>query len=175
MSIKGKKIPSAGPSITPHEVRLVYDAIKNGWYENRNKYIDKFTREFSKFIGRKYCLPTSHCTSAIHLALLGLNIGPGDEVIVPDFTWVASAAPIHYVGANIIFADVDRTNWCLSPESFERSITRKTKAVIVVDLYGNMPHMREIVKIARKYNIPIIEDAAESIGAEYHVRLYERV
>jgi perosamine synthetase len=115
----------------------------------------------------KYCLPTAHGTDAIHLALLALNIGPGDEVIVPDITWVASAAPIHYVGAVPIFADIDRKDWCLSPESFEKSITAKTKAVIVVDLFGTMPRMDEIRKISREYEIPIIEDAAEAMGAEY--------
>lgn len=160
-------IPSAGPFITDREVQLVTEAVKYGWYEDRNMHIDQFIEEFSSYVGMKYCLPTCNCTSAIHLALLGLNIGPGDEVIVPDITWVASACPIHYVGATPVFADIDRKNWCLNPESFEKSITEKTKAVIVVDLYGNMPEMNEIIKIAKDYKIHVIEDAAEAIGAEY--------
>lgn len=165
--VHNKRIPSAGPSITDEEVRLVTEAVKYGWYENMNMYIDQFVEEFSDYTGMKYCLPTCHGTSAIHLALLGLNIGPGDEVIVPDITWVASAGPVHYVGAKVVFADIDRKSWCISPESFEKSITEKTKAVIVVGLFGNLPNMDEIRSIAKRHKIVIIEDAAESIGAEY--------
>jgi len=141
--------------------------VRDGWYEKRNMHIDQFIEEFSSCTGMKYCLPTAHCTDAIHLALLALNIGPGDEVIVPDITWVASVAPIHYVGATPVFVDVDRQDWCLDPESFEKSITAKTKAVVVVDIYGTMPRMDEIRKVAREYRIPIIEDTAEAMGAEY--------
>ena len=165
-----KHIPSAGPFITDKEVALVTEAVKYGWYEDRNMHMDQFIQEFSAYTGMKYCLPTAHCTDAIHLALLTLNIGPGDEVIVPDITWVASAAPIHYVGATPVFADMDRKDWCLAPESYEKSITEKTKAVVVVDVYGNMPQMDEIRKISREHKIPIVEDAAEAMGAEYKNR-----
>jgi len=160
-------IPSAGPSITDEEVKLVTEAVKYGWYGDRNIHIDQFVEEFSSYTGMKYCLPTAHGTDAIHLALLALNIGPGDEVIVPDITWVASACPVHYVGATPVFADIDRKDWGLDPESFEKSITAKTKAVVVVDLFGTMPRMDEIRRIARKYRITVIEDAAEAMGAEY--------
>lgn len=162
-----KMIPSAGPSITEKEVQLVTEAVKYGWYENRNMHIDQFTKEFSEYIGLKYCLPVCNCTSAIHLALLALNIGPGDEVITPDISWVSSACPIHYVGATPIFADIDKNSWCISPISFKKLITKKTKAVVAVDLLGNMPDMDKIIKIAKKHNIAIIEDAAEGMGAEY--------
>jgi perosamine synthetase len=165
--MENKSIPSAGASITEKEIELVTEAIKYGWYENRNMHIEPFVKEFSKYAKAKYCLPVTNCTSAIHLALAGLNIGKGDEVIVPDITWVASVAPIHYVGATPIFADIDENNWCLSPASFEKSITQKTKAVIMVDLYGNMPNVDAILDIAKNHNILIIEDAAEAIGAKY--------
>ncbi len=167
MMEKRAHIPSAGPSITDKEVKLVAEAVKYGWYEERNMHLDQFIEEFSSYTGMKYCLPTAHGTDAIHLALLALNIGPGDEVIVPDITWVASAAPIHYVGATPVFADIDRKDWCLDPESFEKSITAKTKAVVVVELYGTMPRMDERRVISRKHRIPIVEDAAEAMGAEY--------
>lgn len=165
--VKRARIPSAGPSITDKEVQLVTEAVKYGWYESRNMHIDQFIEEFSSYTGMKYCLPTAHCTDAIHLALLALTIGPGDEVIVPDITWVASAAPIHYVGATPVFADIDKRDWCLDPESFKKSITPKTRAVVVVDVYGNMPRMDEIKEVAARCKIPIIEDAAEAMGAEY--------
>lgn len=165
--INFRKIPSGGPSVTNAEVKLVTEAIKIGWYENRNKHINQFSKEFSDYTGTKYCLPVSHCTAALHLAMLGLGIGPGDEVIVPDVTWVASVAPIAYVGATPVFADIEEKSWCLSPESFEKLITPKTKAVVVVDLYGNMPNMDKILKIAKNKGIYVIEDAAEAMGAEY--------
>lgn len=162
-----KWIASAGPSITESEVELVTEAARIGWYENRNMHIDQFIKEFSSYTEMKYCLPVINCTSAIHLALLSLNIGLGDEVVVPDISWVASACPIVYVGATPVFVDIDRKNWCISADSFEKAITERTKAVVVVDLYGNMPEMNDIIKIARLNDIPIIEDAAEAIGAEY--------
>ena len=160
-----KKIPSAGPSITELEIELVNDAMKLGWYDNRNMHIDQFVDEFSSIIKKKYILPVNSCTAAIHLSLLVLDVSRGDEIIVPDITWVASASPILYCGAKPVFCDIDKKNWCIDPRSFEDSITKKTKAVIVVDLYGNMPDYSSIKSIAKKHNIVIIEDAAESLGA----------
>ena len=167
MRKRKKIIPCAGPSITKKEIDLVAEAVKYGWYEKRNMHLDQLAAEFSNYTGMKYCLPTCNCTSAIHLALLGLEIGSGDEVIVPDITWVASAEPINYVGATPVFADINKKNWCLCPKSLEKLITKKTKAVVVVDLFGNMPEMDEIKNIAKDYKIHVIEDAAESLGAKY--------
>lgn len=162
-----KIIRSAYPSITKTEILYANDAIKNGWGPNMNKYSEKFSKYFSKYIGKKFVLSTSHCTAAIHLALIALDIKKGDEIIVPDFTWVASASPILYVGAKPVFADIDPKTLCLSAKTIKKCITKKTKAVIVVDLYGNMPEWDEIIKLCKKYNIKIIEDAAESLGAKY--------
>lgn len=162
-----RKIPSAGPSITNLEINNVSKAIKIGWGNKMNYYIDEFKQSFSKFTGLKYVLPTAHCTDAIHLAMKSLDIGPGDEVIVPDLTWVASAAPVVYVGAKPVFADVDPNSWCITPKSIENCITSKTKAVVVVDLLGNMPEWDEIIKLCKKKKIFIIEDASEAVGAKY--------
>jgi perosamine synthetase len=162
-----KKINSIGPSITQSEIDLVTDAVTNGWYDNMSMHIDQFVDEFSAFSTMDYCLPTTNGTSAIHLAMLSLGIGPGDEVILPDITWVASASPIVYVGAKPVFVDINEKDWCICPLAFEAAITEKTKAVVVVDLFGNMPNMQQIRKIAEQYNVFVIEDAAEGIGAEY--------
>jgi perosamine synthetase len=162
-----KKITSAGPSITQAEIDLVTETIREGWQKKMSWYIDQFISEFSHYVGLEYCLPTSHCTDAIHLAMLALEIGPGDEVIVPDLTWVASAAPILYVGATPVFADVDKLSWCVTAESIEQRITPRTKAVMVVDLLGNLPEWREILELCQKRGIRIIEDAAEGFGATY--------
>ena len=165
-----KYYPSAGPSITDKEIQLVTDAVTNGWYDDRNIHTDLFIKEFKEIINREYVLPVSNCTAAIHLSLLALNIQPGDEIIVPDITWIASVAPIVYVGAIPIFVDINKDDWCISIDSIKNSITKKTKAIIVVDLYGNMPNMDELLKLSIDYNLHLIEDAAESLGSKYKGR-----
>jgi perosamine synthetase len=162
-----KHFPSAGPSVTDLEISLVTEAVTTGWYDNRNMHTDQFIKEFKEIIDRKYVLPCTNCTAAIHLSLLALGITEGDEVIVPDVTWIASVAPIIYVGATPVFVDINEDDWCISASSVKKAITQKTKAIIVVDLYGNMPQMDELLKIAKDNNISVVEDAAESLGAKY--------
>ncbi|MEI8166149.1 MAG: DegT/DnrJ/EryC1/StrS family aminotransferase [Chloroflexales bacterium] len=165
-----ERILVSGPSITQKEIDYVTDAVTNAWYGNANIYHERFERAFAEHVGLRYAVSLPSCTAAIHLALLALGVEPGDEVIVPDVTWIASAAPISYVGATPVFADIDPETWCLSVEGFERAITPKTKAVIPVDLYGNVPAMDALRAIAERHNIAVIEDAAEAIGSEYHNR-----
>ena len=165
-----QRIPVAGPWITQKEIDYVTDAVTNAWYGNANTYHERFEKAFAEYIGVKYAMALPNCTSAIHLSLLALGIKEGDEVIVPDATWIASSAPISYVGATPVFADIDPQTWCLSAEAFEACITPKTKAVIPVDLYGGMPDMDAIRAIAHRHNIATIEDAAEALGAEYKGR-----
>lgn len=163
-----ERIPVSGPSIGEREVQYVTDAVRNAWYANANTYHERFERAFADYVGVRFAIALPSCTSAIHLSLLALGVGPGDEVIVPDATWIASAAPITYVGATPIFADIDRHSWCLSTESFEKCITPRTKAAIPVDLYGNMPDMDAIREVAQRHGVALVEDAAEAIGSEYH-------
>jgi perosamine synthetase len=162
-----KPIYMAGPSITEHEVAVVEDAMRNGWYEKPYYYVETFQKEFAAYHDRKFGLMTPNCTTAIHLLLTALGVGAGDEVIVPECTWIASAAPVTYLGAKTIFCDIDPVNWCLDPESLERSITPKTKAIIAVDLFGNMPLLDEIQAIADRHGIFLIEDSAEALGSSY--------
>jgi len=162
-----ERILITGPSITQKEIDYVTDAVTNAWYANANMYRERFEKAFAKYLDVKFAISLPSCTSAIHLSLLSLDIGPGDEVIVPDITWIASSAPISYVGATPIFADVDEKTWCLSVQSFEECITSKTKAVIPVDLYGGMPDMDALLNVAKKHGIAVVEDAAEAIGSEY--------
>ena len=162
-----KIIPVAGPSITQKEISYVNDAITNGWYENAFNYITKFEDTFKNYLGRKYAIALPSCTSALHLSLLSLNVSEGDEVIVPDATWIASASPIIYLGAKPIFADIEKENWCISKKTVKPLITKKTKAIISVNLYGHMPDYAELESL----DIPIIEDAAESIGSKYKNKL----
>jgi perosamine synthetase len=162
-----EKIPVSGPWITQKEIDYVADAAKNAWYANANIYNARFEKAFAEYLGVKYAVSLPSCTSSIHLSLLAIGAGSGDEVIVPDVTWIATAAPISYVGATPVFADIDPRTWCLSADSFEECITSRTKAVIPVDLYGNVPDWDAILTIAKKHDIAVIEDAAEAIGSEY--------
>lgn len=165
-----ERIPVAGPWITEKEIRYVTDAVTYAWYGNANQYHIRFEKAFADYINIRFAISLPSCTSGIHLALLAYGISPGDEVIVPDITWIATAAPVSYVGATPVYADIDSKTWCLSTSSFEECITPKTKAVIPVDLYGNMPDMDAIRDIAERHTIVVIEDAAEAIGTEYKGR-----
>lgn len=165
-----ERIPVSGPWITQKEIDYVTDAVSNAWYGNANHYHIRFERAFAEYVGTRHAVALPSCTAAIHLSLLALGVGPGDEVIVPDITWIASAAPITYVGATPVFADIDPQTWCLSPESFAEHITPRTKAVIPVDLYGHVMDADAIRKVADRHGIAVIEDAAEAVGAEYKGR-----
>lgn len=163
-----KMILTAGPSITKKEIDYVLDAVRNGWNENWNNYLKRFEEYFAQFIGIKYALATSSCTGAMHLALLALGIQEGDEVIIPDLAWVASANVVKYVGADPILVDVSEDTWCLNPESIRKAITAKTRAIMPVHLYGHPCEMDEINGIARENNLFVIEDAAQGIGSLYN-------
>jgi perosamine synthetase len=162
-----KPIHMAGPWITEHEVKVVSDAMRNGWYENAYYYVEEFQKAFAAYHGRKYAIMTPNCTTAIHLLLSALGIKEADEVICPDCTWIATAAPISYLKAIPVFCDIEQENWCLDPASVRQCITAKTKAIIAVDLYGNMPLMDELRAISEEYSVPLVEDAAEALGSVY--------
>jgi perosamine synthetase len=164
------RIPIAGPWITEKEIRYVNEAVADGWYDNSAKYQTRFEEAFAAFAGRRRAISLPSCTSGLHLALLALGVGPGDEVVVPDVTWIATSAPVSYVGATPVFADFDPASWCITAESVAAVLTPKTKAVIVVDLYGNMPDLDPILDLCRARNIAVIEDAAEAAGATYKGR-----
>lgn len=162
-----KKIRSIAPSVTQHEISLVTQAVTEGWMDQMNMHLDQFVSEFSAYVGKPFCLPVSHGTDAIQLALKVVGVGPGDEVIVPDITWVASASPVLHLGATVVLADIDEKRWCICPKAFEQAITPKTKAVVCVDLFGSMPDYDQIMAIAEKHQIVVIEDAAEGLGSRY--------
>ena len=161
------RIPVAGPSITQKEIDYVTDAVTNSWFDKAYVYHQRFEEAAAARLERRFAIALPSCTAGLHLALAGLGIGPGDEVIVPELTWLASAAPIAYVGAKPVFADCDAQSWCLDAEAFARAITPRTKAAIVVDLYGNMPDWDAIGEVAARHNVALIEDSAEAIGSLY--------
>ena len=156
------------PSITDLEVRYATDAAMNGWGERCYEYIGRFEDLFREHLGVRYAIATSSCTGALHMGLAALGIGPGDEVILGDINWIASAAPVTYVGAKPVFVDVLPDTWCIDPEKAEASINSRTKAIIAVHLYGNLCDMDALLSIGEHHGIPIIEDAAEAIGSQWH-------
>lgn len=162
-----KKIFYAKPSITELEIQYATDAATNGWGENCYDYIIRFQKSFEEHLNVKHAIATSSCTGALHMGLAALGIGPDDEIILADTNWVATVAPIVYLGAKPVFVDILADSWCIDPDKVEEAITPKTKAIIVTHLYGNLCDMTKLLQIGEKYNIFIIEDAAEAIGSVY--------
>jgi perosamine synthetase len=156
------------PSITELEVSYATDAARNGWGERCYEYIGRFEQLFCDHLGVKYAIATSSCTGALHMGLAALGIGLEDEVILADINWIASAAPITYLGAKPVFVDVLPDTWCLDPQKAKAAITSRTKAIIAVHLYGNLCDMDALLAIGEKHGIPVIEDAAEAIGSVWH-------
>jgi perosamine synthetase len=156
------------PSITALEVRYALDAAANGWGERCYDYIHRFERLLCDHLGVGHAIATSSCTGAAHMGLAALGIGRGDEVIIADINWIASAAPITYLGATPVFVDVLPDTWCIDPQKVEAAITPRTRAIIAVHLYGNLCDMDALLAIGRTHGIPIIEDAAEALGSQWH-------
>lgn len=155
------------PRIGEEEIRLVTDAVSSGWVSSQGKYIQEFEQLFAEYCGSKYCVLTANGTVSLHLAMAALRIGPGDEVIIPDLTFVATANTVMMAGATPILADVNMDDWCLDAADVERKITSRTKAIIPVHLYGHPANMTALQEIADRHQIHLIEDAAEAHGAEH--------
>src|ERR1700756_1505391 len=143
-----QRIPVAGPSITDREVELVAEAARTAWFANHYVYNARFERAVAHYVGLAHAVSLPHCTAALHLALAAAGIGPGDEVIVPDVTWIASVAPITYVGAEPVLGDTRPDTWCLDPAAAEAAIGPRTRAIIGVDLYGSMCDWDALERIA---------------------------
>jgi perosamine synthetase len=156
------------PSITELEVRYAADAAANGWGDQCYAYIQQFEELFKQHLGVRHAIATSSCTGALHMGLAALGIGPGDEVIMADANWIATASPIVNLGARPIFVDILPESWCIDPERVEAAITPRTKAIVAVHLYGNLCDMNRLLALGEKHGIPVIEDAAEAVGSIYH-------
>lgn len=161
------KIPVYKPSLTGNEKKYVDDCLDTAWISSKGKYNHLFAQKFSEYIGAKYATTVTNGTLALHLSLLALGIGTGDEVIVPSFTYIASANAVRYTGAKVVFADSLTKTWQIDPEDIKRKITPKTKAIMPVHLYGHPCEMDAIMRIAEENRLFVIEDCAEAIGSEY--------
>ena len=155
------------PSITDLEVRYAADAAAFGWGERCYEYISRFEKLFCSYLGVKFAIATSSCTGALHLGLAGLGIGPGDEVILADINWIATVAPVTYLGATPVLVDIVPASWCIDPVQVESAVTTRTKAIVATHIYGNLCDMEALLSIGTRHGIPIVEDAAEALGSQF--------
>lgn len=160
--------PVATPNLNGNEFKYLTDAFLSTWISSSGEYIDKFEKMFSTYSDCKYGITCANGTVALHLALVALDIGKGDEVIIPDLTFAATINAVIHAGATPVIVDIEEESWCIDPVKIEEAITKKTKAIIPVHLYGQSCDMANIMKIAKKHELKVIEDCAEAHGAIYN-------
>ncbi len=165
-----KFIPVSAPTLAGREKEYVLDCLNSTWISSNGKYIKTFESVFASFCGTQYAVSCCNGTVALHLALLGCGVKPGDEVLVPTLTFVATANAVTYCGATPVFVDSEPETWNMDPSLLEQQITERTKGIIVVHLYGHPADMDPILAVAKKYSLFVIEDSAEAHGAEYRGR-----
>jgi len=161
------KIPITKPYFTKDEEKAVNEVLRSGWLVQGPK-VKEFEEMVAKFTGAKYAIATTSCTTALHLSLVALGIGPGDEVLVPAFTFIASANVVEHQGAKPVFVDIDPKTFNIDISKIEKAITKKTKAIMPVHLFGLSADMKPVMKIAKKYKLFVVEDAACALGTKYY-------
>ena len=164
------RIPVAAPVLDGRETEYVMECMASSWISSSGRFIGEFEAAFAAFCGVKHAVAVNNGTTALHLALVALGLGPGDEVLVPDLTYIASANAVKYCGATPVFVDNERRTFNLDPEALEAKITPRTRGIIPVHLYGHPVDMDPVLEIARRHNLFVLEDAAEAIGATYKGR-----
>lgn len=161
------RIPVANVDLSGNEEKYVLDAVRSTWISSTGQYLQRFEGEFAEACGTAHALSVSNGTVALHLALLGMDVRPGDEVLVPSLTYVATANAVRYVGGEPVFVDVDPNTWCIDPDQLEAAITRRTKGIIAVHLLGHPADMDRINRVAAVHGLWVVEDAAEAVFAKY--------
>lgn len=165
-----RQISVAEPDLSGNEMRYLQECIRTGWVSARGPMVERFEKAFAAICGVSHAVSTSSGTAALHLVLAALGVGPGDEVIVPVLTYVATANAVVYCGARPVFVDVTSDTWTIDPEQIRPKISPKTRAIIPVHLFGHPAEMEEILRLARRYDLFVIEDAAEAVGTTYRGR-----
>lgn len=165
-----RPIPVSSPDLDGNEERYVLEALRSTWISSTGPFVARFEQEFADACETSHAVPVANGTVALHVALVALDVRPGDEVIVPSLTYIATANAVKYVGAEPVFVDVTRDTWCIDPDAIEAAITDRTKGIIAVDLYGHPADIDPINAIAAKHGLWVIEDAAEAHLARYKGR-----
>src|SRR5258708_6279376 len=169
-TLNGPIIPVARPFVGKEEEEAVLQVLRSGWL-SQGKRVEEFERGFAEYVGAKHAIAVSSCTTALHLGMVAAGIGPGDEVLCPSLSFIATANCIRYVGAAPVFVDIDRATYNLDPNRIEETITPRTKAILVVHQIGLPAALGEILEIARRHNLIVVEDAACAIGSAFEGRL----
>jgi len=169
-TMKHRDYPVAEPEIGTKELENVVEAVRTGWISSRGRFVGEFEDSFAKYIGSRHAIATSSGTGALHLALTALDIGLGDEVIVPDLTYAGTANAVIRTGARPVLVDIDPSYWCMDTARIEEAITPRTKAIIPVHLYGHPCYMSAIMEIAQRQGLYVVEDCAEAHGAQFERR-----
>ena len=165
-----ERIKVVEPVMGREELRNASEVIMTNWLSWRGEYVKKFQQGFASYVGMKHGIATTSCTTALHLALATLGIGSGDNVIVPAFTFIATANAVHYTGAEPRFVDSDKDYWCINAEKIEEKIDKNTKAILIVHIFGHPCDMDRIMAIAKKHGLYVVEDCAQGVGSEYKGR-----
>jgi perosamine synthetase len=160
-------LPVAAPSIGERELQYVTECVVSGWISSSGPFVSRFEDLFARFCGTKHAIATSNGTTALHLAMCAIGVGPGDEVIVPALTFIATANAVTYTGATPVFVDSDPETWTIDPNAVEAAVTPRTRAIVPVHLYGHPADMDPLLDVARRHRLVVIEDAAEAHGALY--------
>lgn len=160
-------VPVNEPHIAKNALKYVSECINTGWVSSAGRYLKEFEEEFAKYIGVKHAITTTNGTASLHLAIAALDIKKGDEIILPSHTMMSSAAAVVYTGATPILVDVERDSWNMNVDQVKKKITKRTKAIMPVHVYGHPVDMDPLLELAKKHKMAIVEDAAESTGAEY--------
>lgn len=168
--IQRQRIAIANPILNGNEKQYVMDCLDTGWISSNGKYVREFEEAFAKFCDSKHAISCANGTVALHIPLLAYGVGPGDEILIPTLTYIATANAVTYCGAKPVFIDSERDSWNMDPFLIEEKINKNTKGIIVVHLYGHPVDMDPIMEIAKKHNLFVIEDAAEAHGALYKTR-----
>lgn len=171
MTTTPPSIPVSMPDLSGNEEAYLLDAFRSGWISSTGDYVERFERTFAEACSSDSAIAVCNGTVALHLALLALDVRPGDEVLVPSLTYIATANAVRYVGAEPVFVDVDPLTWCMDPLQIEASITRRTKGIIAVHLYGHPADMDAINHLAGVHGLWVVEDAAEAHFARYRDRV----
>lgn len=164
---KNVHVPIVSPHLQGEEFKYLVDAFLSTWISSSGVYIEKFEKDFSGYCECRYGIATSNGTAALHLALLALGVGKGDEVIVPDLTFAATINVVLHCNATPVIVDVERHSWCIDPREIKKAVSPQTKAIIPVHLYGQPCNMEAIMRVAKKYGIFVIEDCAQAHGAKF--------
>jgi perosamine synthetase len=166
-----RRFPVAEPLLDGNEAEYLLECVRTGWISSQGSFVQAFERAVAEFHDAPFALSVSNGTTALHLALVSLGVGPGDEVIVPDFTFAATASAVVHAGATPVFVDVDPDTWTLDVGAAARAVTEKTRAIIPVHLYGHPADMDALVALTRERSLVLVEDVAEAFGARAHGRI----